>query len=113
MFDTAEFVKVATKQQLTPGSMMGAKVGDKEVLVANIDGRFCAIGNLCTHRQGVLSNGRLEGNVVTCPRHGSRFDVTTGKNLAGPKVIGVRLSTGDEPAYEVKVDGDDILVRLG
>jgi 3-phenylpropionate/trans-cinnamate dioxygenase ferredoxin subunit len=53
----------------------------------------------------------LEGNVVTCPRHGSQFDVTNGKNLRGPKIGLVRLHTGDVKAYEVKVEGDVIKVN--
>lgn len=91
--------------------MLGAKVGNVDVLVANVDGKFYAMGGVCTHRGGILPNGKLEGKVVTCPRHGSQFDVTTGKNLAGPKILGVRGTTGDEPAYEVKVEGENILVR--
>ena len=55
------------------------KVGDKECLVANVNGNYYAIGNRCTHANADLSKGSLEGNVVTCPRHKSKFDVTTGK----------------------------------
>jgi 3-phenylpropionate/trans-cinnamate dioxygenase ferredoxin subunit len=53
----------------------------------------------------------MEGKVVTCPRHGSRFDVTTGKALSGPKILLLRLSTDDEPTYEVKVEEGSILLR--
>lgn len=107
----ADFLKVATKSQIPPGSMLGVKAGELDVLVANVGGKYYSIRNICTHRQGVLSNGRLEGNIVTCPRHGSMFDVTTGKSVAGPKVLGMRFKTDNEPAYEVKVEGEDILVR--
>ncbi len=106
-----DFVKVATTSQLQPGSMLGAKAGSLDVLVVNVGGKFYAMGGICTHRGGILSNGKLEGKVVTCPRHGSQFDVTTGKNLAGPKILGIRGTTGDEPAYEVKVEGENVFVR--
>ena len=78
------------------------ELGGEEVLVANVGGVFHAIGNRCTHRGGDLSAGRLEGRVVTCPRHGSRFDVTTGEALSGPKVLLLRLGTGDEPTYGLR-----------
>jgi len=109
-----DFVKAAGTAELPPGTMKMVRVGEKDVLIANIEGKYYAIGGLCTHRQGVLAKGTLQGNVVTCPRHGSMFDVTSGKNLAGPRQLlgGGRGTTGDEPSYEVKVDGDSILVKV-
>ena len=57
-------------------------VGD--VAVFNVDGRFCATQDKCTHREGPLSEGTLDGSTVTCPYHGAQFDVTTGSVLRGP-----------------------------
>ncbi len=54
-------------------------IGTQQVLLANINGKFYAIGNLCTHVGGPLDRGKLEGHEVQCPLHGSRFDVTTGQ----------------------------------
>jgi len=53
-------------------------VGGKEVLLANVDGSYFAIANKCTHAGGSLAKGSLEGSIVTCPRHGSQFDLKTG-----------------------------------
>ncbi len=108
----ADFVKAAAVSQISTGSMLGVRVGNEDVLIANVEGSFYAIRGICTHRGGVLSKGRLEGKVVTCPRHGSQFDVTTGKNLAGPKILGVRGTTDDEPSFEVRVEGQDIWVKV-
>ncbi len=108
----ADFVKAASVSQIPVGSMLGVKVGNADVLIANVEGSFYAIHGICTHRGGILPNGKLEGKIVTCPRHGSQFDVTSGKNVAGPKILGVRGTTGDEPAYELKVEGQDILVKV-
>lgn len=80
------------------------KVGGEDVLLANIQGKFYAIGNTCTHRGGPLAEGTLEGTVVTCPWHGGQFDLTTGNAVAPPPRM-------PEPAYEVKVDGNSILLR--
>jgi 3-phenylpropionate/trans-cinnamate dioxygenase ferredoxin subunit len=106
------FVKVAETQEIPVGTMKMVKPGEKEILIVNLEGKFYAIGNKCTHMEGDLSNGTLEGSVVTCLRHGARFDVTTGKSVAGPKIGFLRMKTGDEPAYEVKIEGNDILLKI-
>jgi 3-phenylpropionate/trans-cinnamate dioxygenase ferredoxin subunit len=106
------FVKVAETSEIPIGTMKMVKPGETEILIVNVDGTFYAIRNRCTHQGGDLSQGKLEGNVVTCPRHGSRFDVTTGKNLSGPKIGFLRLKTDDEPSYAVKVEENAILVNI-
>jgi 3-phenylpropionate/trans-cinnamate dioxygenase ferredoxin component len=105
------FTEVAQTDQIPPGTMQSYLVNQKHVLIANVAGKFYAIGGKCTHLGGDLSKGKLEGNIVSCPRHGSQFDVTTGKSIRGPKIV-VRFSTGDEPAYEVKVENKSIQVDL-
>lgn len=57
-------------------------VGD--AVVFNVNGAFCATQARCTHRQGPLDRGQLEGSTVTCPYHGAQFEVTTGAVLRGP-----------------------------
>ncbi|RDE13879.1 MAG: ferredoxin [Candidatus Thorarchaeota archaeon] len=105
------YIRVAGVSDIPEGKMRQVDLNGTPVLIAKVNGTFHAIGGLCTHRQGILANGTLNGTVVTCPRHGSQFDVSTGKNLMGPKVIGMRLKTGDEPVFEVKVEGADVMVR--
>jgi nitrite reductase/ring-hydroxylating ferredoxin subunit len=65
---------------LPPGSAL--LVGDSAVF--NVAGRLCATQARCTHRQGPLSEGRLEGSTITCPWHGAQFDVCSGAVLRGP-----------------------------
>jgi nitrite reductase/ring-hydroxylating ferredoxin subunit len=81
-------------------------------LIANVDGDFYAIGNSCTHAGGDLSKGSLEGKIVTCPRHGAKFDVTTGKVVSGPKVLFLHPKIKDEPSYEVKIEGNEVLLKV-
>jgi nitrite reductase/ring-hydroxylating ferredoxin subunit len=104
------FTKVAETTDVPPGSMMMVKINKKELLIANVDGKFYAIDNRCTHMKGDLSKGTLKGKIVTCPVHGSQFNVTTGKNIQGPKILFYRAKTGDLNSYEVKIDGNDVLV---
>ena len=106
------FYDVAKKDSIPEGSMKAFKIQGKDILVVNYNGSYYAIGSKCTHMGGDLSKGVLEGNIVRCPRHGSKFDVTTGKNTLGPKIGFLKLKTSDEPVYEVKIEGDSIMVEI-
>jgi nitrite reductase/ring-hydroxylating ferredoxin subunit len=106
------FYEVAKKDSIPEGSMKAFKVQEKDILVVNYKGSYYAIGSKCTHVGGDLSKGVLEGNIISCPRHGSKFYVTTGENILGPKIGFLKLKTPDEPAYEVKIEGDSILVEI-
>jgi len=88
------------------------KLAEKEILIANVNGNYYAIANRCTHKNGDPSKGSLDGNIVTCPVHGARFDVTTGKVIAGPKIAFFRAKTNDEPSYRVKIEGRDVMINL-
>jgi 3-phenylpropionate/trans-cinnamate dioxygenase ferredoxin subunit len=98
-------VQVGRAKDVGPGAMRGFRAGDKPVLVSNIDGKFQAIGDRCTHRGCSLSKGRMEGEVVTCPCHGSRFNLKTGAVVRGPAVE-------PEPSYPVQVEGDGIWIEV-
>jgi 3-phenylpropionate/trans-cinnamate dioxygenase ferredoxin subunit len=107
-----EFVRVADKAELPEDKMMIVVVGGKEVLLANVDGSYYAIANKCTHLGGSLAKGVLEGSIVTCPRHGSRFDVKTGKAVRGAQIGFIKMNVKDEESYVVKVEGTNILVGV-
>ena len=95
---------VGKVSDVAPGRLLAIDVEGKPVTVANVDGRFFAIGDSCTHRGCSLSEGELSGTVVTCPCHGGQFDLTNGEVVAGPP----REST---PMYSVQVVGDEF--RIG
>ena len=99
-------VKVGNVSELKPGKMIGAEVNGAKYLVANVNGEFFSIDGLCTHQKGELWNGMLTGSVVKCPKHGSQFDVKTGKNLKGPWVPFGKAY--DVKAYRVILEGNDI-----
>ena len=78
------YIDVANENEVPVGTMLHVEAAGREVLLANVNGVFHATTNRCSHEGARLSGGRLDGEVVTCPVHGSRFDVTTGRNLSGP-----------------------------
>jgi nitrite reductase/ring-hydroxylating ferredoxin subunit len=92
--------------------MKKISVQGKEILIANVNGSFYTIGNACTHELGDLSAGTLEGNVVTCPRHKSKFDVTTGKVVSPPKMMLFHPKIADEPTFNIKTEDNDILIEI-
>ncbi|MDD1776014.1 MAG: non-heme iron oxygenase ferredoxin subunit [Candidatus Methanomethylicus sp.] len=104
-------IAVAETSEILPGQMKKVLVGNKEILLANVGGQYFAINNRCTHQGGDLSSGKLEGNVVTCPRHGSKFDVTTGKLISGPKILFLKIKINDEIALATRVEGNKILIK--
>jgi 3-phenylpropionate/trans-cinnamate dioxygenase ferredoxin component len=106
------FREVTSVDQIPAGKMKAFMVDGKNILIVNHEGKFYAISDICTHMGGELSKGKLEGIIVTCPRHGSSFDITTGKCLSGPKIGPFKLTTKDEPVYEVKIEGSTIKVNI-
>ncbi len=105
-----EYIRVADKAELPANKMILVVVAGKEVLLANVDGSYHAIANKCTHLGGSLSKGSLEGSIVTCPRHGARFDVKTGQAIGNARIGFIKMSVKDEVSYTVKVEGTDIFV---
>ena len=106
-----EFIKAAEISEIPEGKMKAVKIGEKEILVANVEGKCYAMGNRCTHKGGDLSKGTLSGKIVTCPVHGFKFDVTTGKVAYAPYEVKLMRLIKPEPAYEVKVEGKDIMLK--
>jgi 3-phenylpropionate/trans-cinnamate dioxygenase ferredoxin subunit len=99
------FVKVALTKDLGDGEMLGVEAGGKEIMVANLQGKYSAIGNRCTHMSCLLSDGAIMGENVTCPCHGSVFDTKTGKVVRGP-------AKKPEPVFQIRVEGDQVLVDI-
>ena len=104
-FTQTEFVKLASTNDVKPNSMMRVIVSDKKILLANVNGNYYAISDVCMHRGCQLSKGKLDGETVTCPCHGSKYDLKTGNFLKGPTKKG-------EPKYELKVQDKDIMIKL-
>ena len=105
-------IKIAETSQIPVGKMQLFKIDDKNILICNLDGKFYAMNGKCTHMGGDLSKGNLEGNVLTCPRHHSKFDVTTGKVISHPKMALLHPKIKDEKTYQLIVQNENIKIKL-
>jgi len=76
---SGDFVKVASQKDIHAGAMKAVEYGEESVCLANIDGKYYAMGNICTHEGGPLAEGSLDNYEVECPWHGARFDEELGK----------------------------------
>ena len=101
------FVKVAKTNDLVEGGMVAVLVGDTELLLAQVQGQYYAINNVCSHADAWLHQGDLRPATweVQCPLHQGRFDLRTGHATAWPASQPVEV-------YTVRVEGEDILVGL-
>ena len=91
-----EFVQAVTEQELLPGERVFIEVDEQPIVIFNVSGKYYAIGDLCTHDDGPLGEGALEGHQIICPRHGARFDIRSGKALSMPAFT-------DTPWYPTRV----------
>ena len=99
------FVKVAMLADIPPGNTLRIEHASQFILLANVAGTIYACDDTCTHEDSSLSLGCLDGELVKCTLHGSRFNVRTGAPMEEP---------AEEPlhTYPVRVDGDDVLIGL-
>ena len=101
----AEFVKVASTNEIAPGEARLVTAKGKEIALFNIGGEFFALDNACTHDDGPLAEGEISGSEVICPLHGAKFDIRTGEVLGPPAFDAVAR-------YDVRVTGTDIEVEV-
>ena len=130
-----QLVDVTDVNDVPVGKMKHIEVGEKEILLANPEGRVYALCDRCSHMNAPLSMGTLNGKVVTCTAHGARFDVTTGKKVAEPMALDPskfpepipeslqkmfarsgeimsKIKTYNQPTYETKVEGNRVKVKI-
>lgn len=114
-----KFVEVGKKGDLVNGTMKEVKVEGHDILLARVADKYYAIDNRCPHFGGNLSRGRLEGTVVTCPLHGSQFDLSDGHVVRWLKGSGVFSAIGKAlkspratASYKVKIEGDKVLIEI-
>ena len=128
------YIEIAKVSDIKKGTMKNVQVGNRDVLLANVDGMFYAMDDRCGHMNALLSMGKLEGKNVICPFHFAEFDVTTGKKVKDPVPYSLKdtdklpeemqkfiiyaktlidpVKTYDIQTYAVKVEGDTLLIEI-
>ena len=134
MTQSQGFVQVGKVNEITNGQMKHVDINGKEVVVANFNGKFYAFDERCGHMNARLSNGNMNQNIVTCPFHSAKFDITTGKKVGEPILeippdmdplppkwqkymenVGKEMSfikTYNQKTYEVTIEGDTINIKM-
>ncbi len=97
-FDPAkhEFLQIASVTELEDGDRLFIELEDQAIILMAVDGEYFAVRDVCTHDDGPLGEGDLDGCQLICPRHGARFDIRTGEALTLPAVV-------DVPVFPVRV----------
>lgn len=95
----SEWIDVASVEDFPSGSFRLVTANDIAILVFNLNGRYYAVENICTHEYAQLSEGKLEGEHIVCPLHGAHFSVITGEALTAPayenlRTFPVRVTNG-------------------
>jgi 3-phenylpropionate/trans-cinnamate dioxygenase ferredoxin subunit len=113
------FVEAGKASEFKDGMMKEVEIQGKKILLARVKDKYYAANSKCPHFGGNLSKGSLEGTVVTCPLHGSQFDLTDGHVVRWLKGSGVLSAVGgaikgSKPlgTYKLKVEGDKILLEI-
>jgi len=114
-----KLTRITNINELTEGTMKKYQVQGTEIMIVRVEGKYYAVQNKCPHFGGDLSKGKLEGTTVTCPRHGSQFNLTDGsvvRWLKGTGLISIIGKTLKSPkkliTYNTKIDGQDIMVEI-
>jgi nitrite reductase/ring-hydroxylating ferredoxin subunit len=96
--------RVASRTEIKQGEALARELGGEPIALTEIDGQVYAISDTCTHEFALLSEGFLEASEIECPLHAARFDVRTGRCLAGPAMQDLEI-------YEIRIEGDEVYVR--
>ncbi len=98
-------VKVGQVSEIPPGARKIVEAEGTWIAVFNVGGSYHAIEDVCTHDDGPVGDGKLEGYEIECPRHGARFDIRDGRVLSFPAIRPVR-------SFKAHVEGEDVVVEI-
>jgi len=114
----SEFLPVGSVSDLKPGTMKKIMVEGHEFLLARIKDVYYCTDAYCPHLGGDLSQGSLNGNVLTCPLHHSQFDISSGRVMRWTDLSGTILTVAKKQKpprslriYPVTIDGDSIIIK--
>ncbi len=103
--DKLEYITVASIEEINEGGRLFVEIDEQPIVIIKMNGEYFAIADVCSHDDGPVGEGNIEGHEIICPRHGARFDIRTGKVLALPAFV-------DIPAYPIRINGDQIEIGI-
>ena len=107
-----QYYKAASLGEIPAGEKKKVQAGGRTILLCNVSGAVYAIPDQCPHMGASLFEGTLAGEIITCPRHGSKFDVTTGKNVGSANILFVKMKVKDTVSIPVKIEDGDIYIQM-
>jgi 3-phenylpropionate/trans-cinnamate dioxygenase ferredoxin subunit len=102
----AAWVSAGREDDLAPGQVRVVQAGRTRLALCNVEGDLYCIDDVCTHDGGPLDQGELDGNEIECPRHGARFDVTSGRATCMPAIVPVKTHPVRVVDGEIQVEVD-------
>ncbi|HSV49861.1 MAG TPA: Rieske 2Fe-2S domain-containing protein [Candidatus Acidoferrales bacterium] len=108
----SEFSYAARTTEIAIGKTKKITIGEAEILIVNVESKFYAIDSLCTHYGGDLSEGTLQGRILTCPVHGAKFDVTDGKVVSPPVEPLDRPEIENLNTYPLRIENGEISIKI-
>ena len=103
-------LKAGRTADLPPGALKEVQLNGKTFAIANFEGTLYAMDGICGHTGGRLGQGQLIGDVVKCPRHGSEYDVRTGKNVKKPYLPFAKAA--DRKTFTISIEGEDVVLDI-
>lgn len=103
--DLEKYYRIVKVEDLPDGERLIFEINNRPIVLFNVHGELLATGDLCSHDEGPIGDGEIEGDVIICPRHGAKFDIHTGKAISLPAVTGI-------PVYPVRVVEEYIEVGI-
>jgi 3-phenylpropionate/trans-cinnamate dioxygenase ferredoxin component len=100
----SDFVFAAKENEVQEGQILALNLDDTPVALTRVEGKIIAFGDVCTHDDGPLAEGEIDDHCVVCPRHGARFDLTSGK-ATFPAAYPI-------PIYEIRIEKDEVQINL-
>jgi 3-phenylpropionate/trans-cinnamate dioxygenase ferredoxin subunit len=103
--DKGHFVEVALEEELPVNERLFIDIDGKPIVIINLAGKLFAVGDVCTHDNGPVGDGELDGYELICPRHGARFDIRSGKATRAPAFT-------DIPSFPIKVEDGKVYIEI-
>ncbi len=118
-------VKIARAEEVSTDKVLKVSAEGKKLIVSKSGDRYCAIENKCSHLGLPIAKGKVSNGQITCPFHGSKFDLCSGKNVDGvnsvmgipapdwaKKAIAMGKAPADVASFTVSEEGGELFAEI-